>query len=584
MSEKRTIRHGSTWKRILRYLKPDLPWFILSLLFTLLSVILTLYVPILAGHAIDCIVTAGEVDFTGLTHELGLILICVLATSVLQWLTSTVNNRITFHAVRDIRNDAFEHLHTLPLSYLDGQSTGTTVSKMISDVDTFADGLLLGFSQLFSGILTIIGTLVFMLTIHPVIALVVVIVTPLSLLVARFIATRTHDMFRRQSEIRAEETALVDEMISGQKLVQSFGRQDMLLERFDEVNKRLQDCSLKATFFSSLTNPCTRFVNSVVYAAVALSGALTVISGGLSVGGLTSFLNYANQYTKPFNEISGVMTELQNALACAERIFGLIDTPSETPDCKDTDPDRIFTGSVDLDHISFSYRADQQLINDFSLHVEPGMKVAIVGPTGCGKTTVINLIMRFYDVRSGSIRLDGIDTKEISRSQLRKNIGMVLQDTWLFAGTIRDNIRISKPDATDEEIIAAARSAHSHSFIRKLPQGYDTVIGESGGSLSQGQKQLLCITRLMLSPPPILILDEATSSIDTRTEMRIQKAFARLMNGRTSFIVAHRLSTIRNADLIIVMDKGKILETGTHDELLKLNGFYSMLYNSQFEH
>lgn len=584
MSEKRTIRHGSTWKRILRYLKPDLPWFILSLLFTLLSVILTLYVPILAGHAIDCIVTAGEVDFTGLTHELGLILICVLATSVLQWLTSTVNNRITFHAVRDIRNDAFEHLHTLPLSYLDGQSTGTTVSKMISDVDTFADGLLLGFSQLFSGILTIIGTLVFMLTIHPVIALVVVIVTPLSLLVARFIATRTHDMFRRQSEIRAEETALVDEMISGQKLVQSFGRQDMLLERFDEVNKRLQDCSLKATFFSSLTNPCTRFVNSVVYAAVALSGALTVISGGLSVGGLTSFLNYANQYTKPFNEISGVMTELQNALACAERIFGLIDTPSETPDCKDTDPDRIFTGSVDLDHISFSYRADQQLINDFSLHVEPGMKVAIVGPTGCGKTTVINLIMRFYDVRSGSIRLDGIDTKEISRSQLRRNIGMVLQDTWLFAGTIRDNIRISKPDATDEEIIAAARSAHSHSFIRKLPQGYDTIIGESGGSLSQGQKQLLCITRLMLSPPPILILDEATSSIDTRTEMRIQKAFARLMNGRTSFIVAHRLSTIRNADLIIVMDKGKILETGTHDELLKLNGFYSMLYNSQFEH
>lgn len=584
MSEKRTIRHGSTWKRILRYLKPDLPWFILSLLFTLLSVILTLYVPILAGHAIDCIVTAGEVDFPGLTHELGLILICVLATSVLQWLTSTVNNRITFHAVRDIRNDAFEHLHTLPLSYLDGQSTGTTVSKMISDVDTFADGLLLGFSQLFSGILTIIGTLVFMLTIHPVIALVVVIVTPLSLLVARFIATRTHDMFRRQSEIRAEETALVDEMISGQKLVQSFGRQDMLLESFDEVNKRLQDCSLKATFFSSLTNPCTRFVNSVVYAAVALSGALTVITGGLSVGGLTSFLNYANQYTKPFNEISGVMTELQNALACAERIFGLIDTPSETPDCKDTDPDRIFTGSVDLDHISFSYRADQQLINDFSLHVDPGMKVAIVGPTGCGKTTVINLIMRFYDVRSGSIRLDGIDTKEISRSQLRKNIGMVLQDTWLFAGTIRDNIRISKPDATDEEIIAAARSAHSHSFIRKLPQGYDTVIGESDGSLSQGQKQLLCITRLMLSPPPILILDEATSSIDTRTEMRIQKAFARLMNGRTSFIVAHRLSTIRNADLIIVMDKGKILETGTHDELLKLNGFYSMLYNSQFEH
>lgn len=584
MADRKPFIRTSVWKRILRYLKPDLPWFLLSLLFTLISVILTLYVPILAGRAIDCIVTAGEVDFTGLARHLTVILICILTTSVLQWLTSTVNNRITFHAVRDIRNDAFTHLHSLPLSYLDGQTTGATVSKMISDVDTFADGLLLGFSQLFSGVLTIAGTLVFMVIIHPLIALVVVVVTPLSLLVARFIATRTHDMFRRQSEIRAEETALVDEMISGQKLIQSFGRQEALLDEFDAINSRLQSCSLKATFFSSITNPSTRFVNSIVYAAVALSGALTVMSGGLTVGGLTSFLSYANQYTKPFNEISGVMTELQNALACAERIFGLIDTPSEVPDPESTGKDCVFTGAIDLDHISFSYSEDQPLIRDFTLHVKPGQKVAIVGPTGCGKTTVINLIMRFYDVQSGAIRLDGTDTREMTRHLLRKNIGMVLQDTWLFAGTIRENICIANPDASEEDMIAAAKAAHSHSFIRKLPDGYDTVIGESGGSLSQGQKQLLCITRLMLSPPPVLILDEATSSIDTRTEIRIQKAFARLMNGRTSFIVAHRLSTIQNADMIIVMDKGHILETGTHEELLKMNGFYANLYNSQFEH
>lgn len=583
MSDKKLPGRKNIWKRILLYLKPDLIWFMVSLLFTLISVALTLYIPILIGRAIDCIVSAGNVDFAKLASQLTIILFCILVTSVLQWLTTTINNRITFHAVRDIRADAFSHLHTLPLSFLDSQSTGTTVSKMITDVDTFADGLLLGFSQLFSGVLTILGTLVFMVTIHPLIALVVVVVTPLSLLVARFIATRTHSMFRRQSEIRAEETALVDEMISGQKLVQSFGRQDALMEEFDSMNARLQNCSLKATFFSSITNPSTRFVNSIVYASVALSGALTAISGGLSIGGLTSFLSYANQYTKPFNEISGVMTELQNALACAERIFGLIDTPSEKADPSSTTSDRIFTGELDLDHISFSYSEDQDLIRDFSLHAEPGMKIAIVGPTGCGKTTIINLIMRFYDVQSGKILLDGIDVNGISRRELRKNIGMVLQDTWLFSGTIRDNIRISKPDATEEEIIAAAKAAHSHSFIRKLPHGYDTYIGESGGSLSQGQKQLLCITRLMLSPPPILILDEATSSIDTRTEIRIQKAFAKLMNGRTSFIVAHRLSTIQNADNIIVMNKGHIIETGTHDELLSLNGFYKKLYNSQFE-
>lgn len=583
MSDKKLPGRKNIWKRILLYLKPDLIWFMVSLLFTLISVALTLYIPILIGRAIDCIVSAGNVDFAKLASQLTIILFCILVTSVLQWLTTTINNRITFHAVRDIRADAFSHLHTLPLSFLDSQSTGTTVSKMITDVDTFADGLLLGFSQLFSGVLTILGTLVFMVTIHPLIALVVVVVTPLSLLVARFIATRTHSMFRRQSEIRAEETALVDEMISGQKLVQSFGRQDALMEEFDSMNARLQNCSLKATFFSSITNPSTRFVNSIVYASVALSGALTAISGGLSIGGLTSFLSYANQYTKPFNEISGVMTELQNALACAERIFGLIDTPSEKADPSSTNSDRIFTGELDLDHISFSYSEDQDLIRDFSLHAEPGMKIAIVGPTGCGKTTIINLIMRFYDVQSGKILLDGIDVNGISRRELRKNIGMVLQDTWLFSGTIRDNIRISKPDATEEEIIAAAKAAHSHSFIRKLPHGYDTYIGESGGSLSQGQKQLLCITRLMLSPPPILILDEATSSIDTRTEIRIQKAFAKLMNGRTSFIVAHRLSTIQNADNIIVMNKGHIIETGTHDELLSLNGFYKKLYNSQFE-
>lgn len=575
---------GKTWQRILRCLKPDLPLFVFSLLLALVSVVLTLYVPILAGRAIDCIVTAGQVDFASLARILTVIVLCVLVTAILQWCMTTVNNRITFNAVRDIRNEAFTHLHTLPLSFLDTQPTGATVSKMIADVDTFADGLLLGFSQFFTGVLTIVGTLVFMLTIHPLIALVVVVVTPLSLLVARFIATRTHAMFKKQSEIRAEETALIDEAVSSQKLVQAFNRQQPILEQFDGINERLRDCSLRATFFSSITNPSTRFVNSIVYAAVALSGAFTALSGGLTVGALTSFLSYANQYTKPFNEISGVLTELQNALACAERIFDFIDTPGETPDPADAPNEgTVFKGHVEMKDVAFSYTEDRPLIRNFSMDVQPGQRIAIVGPTGCGKTTVINLIMRFYDVREGAILMDGTDTRSMTRALLRRNIGMVLQDTWLFAGTIRDNIVIGKPDATEEEIIAAAKAAHAHSFIRRLPDGYDTVIGESGGTLSQGQKQLLCITRLMLAPPPVLILDEATSSIDTRTEIRIQKAFATLMEGRTSFIVAHRLSTIRNADKIIVMNNGQILETGTHTELLSRGGFYADLYNSQFE-
>ena len=581
---KKLTGNGKTWRRILRCLKPDLPLFLFSLLLALVSVVLTLYVPILAGRAIDCIVTAGQVDFVSLARILTVIGICVLITAVLQWCMTTVNNRITFNAVRDIRNEAFTHLHALPLSFLDTQPTGATVSKMIADVDTFADGLLLGFSQFFTGVLTIFGTLIFMLTIHPLIALVVVVVTPLSLLVARFIATRTHAMFKKQSEIRAEETALIDEAVSSQKLVQAFNRQQPILEQFDDINERLRDCSLHATFFSSITNPSTRFVNSIVYAAVALSGAFTALAGGLTVGALTSFLSYANQYTKPFNEISGVLTELQNALACAERIFDFIDTPGETPDPADADKvDKVFEGRVEMKDVSFSYTEDRPLIRDFSMEVEPGQRIAIVGPTGCGKTTVINLIMRFYDVKEGAILMDGTDTRSMTRALLRRNIGMVLQDTWLFAGTIRDNIVIGKPDATEDEIIAAAKAAHAHSFIRRLPDGYDTVIGESGGTLSQGQKQLLCITRLMLSPPPVLILDEATSSIDTRTEIRIQKAFATLMEGRTSFIVAHRLSTIRNADRIIVMNNGQILETGTHTELLSRGGFYADLYNSQFE-
>ena len=571
-----------TLRRVMRYIKPHLKWLLLSLLLSLLTVALTLYIPILVGRAVDCIVSAGSVDFSGLYGALLAIGVCAALTSVFQWVMNTINNLITYRTVKDIRRDAFSHIQTLPLKYLDAHPAGETVSRMISDVDTFADGLLMGFTQLFTGLATIIGTLCFMLTLSPTITLVVVLITPVSLLVANFIATRTYSMFRLQSKTRGEQTALIDEAIGEAKLVAAFGHSSKTLAQFDEINEHLRDCSLQATFFSSLTNPCTRFVNSLVYAGVGLTGALAAVSGVLTVGGLSSFLSYANQYTKPFNEISGVITELQNALACAGRIFELIDEPAQEPDSNSAETLADPSGEIDIRGVDFSYSPDKPLIENFSLHVKPGQHVAIVGPTGCGKTTMINLLMRFYDVNSGEIRVDGVETREITRSSLRQNIGMVLQDTWLTAGTIRDNIAMSRPDATNEEIIAAAKAAHAHSFIRRLPDGYDTVIGESGGQLSQGQKQLLCIARVMLALPPMLILDEATSSIDTRTEHRIQKAFASLMQGRTSFIVAHRLSTIRHADVILVMREGKVIEQGTHETLLAKGGFYATLYNSQF--
>ena len=571
-----------TMRRVLRYLKPHLPWLILSLLLALISVALTLYVPILVGRAIDCIVSAGKVDFTGLTRALLIMGACVAMTSVCQWVMNTINNRITYRTVMDIRRDAFSHIQKLPLKYLDAHPAGDTVSRMISDVDTFADGLLMGFTQLFTGLATIIGTLIFMLTLSPAITLVVVLITPVSLLVANFIANRTYSMFRQQSKTRGEQTSLIDEAIGEAKLVAAFGHGDQTLAQFDEINERLRECSLQATFFSSLTNPCTRFVNSLVYAGVGLTGALAAVSGVLTVGGLSSFLSYANQYTKPFNEISGVITELQNALACAGRMFELIDEPAQEPDSPVSDALVNPEGKISIRDVSFSYTPDKPLIEGFSLDVRPGQHVAIVGPTGCGKTTMINLLMRFYDVNSGEIRVDGHETRALTRTSLRQNIGMVLQDTWLTAGTIRDNIAMSRPEASLDEVIAAAKAAHAHSFIRRLPDGYDTVIGESGGQLSQGQKQLLCIARVMLALPPMLILDEATSSIDTRTEHRIQKAFASMMQGRTSFIVAHRLSTIRHADVILVMRDGKVIEQGTHEALLRKQGFYAELYNSQF--
>lgn len=572
-----------TLGKVFGYMKKYIPLLIFSLIFAAISVALTLYFPILTGRAIDLIVDKGRVDFDGILSISTKAGIIALITGVTQWLMNTCNNRMTYGIVRDIRTDAFKKLEKLPLSYIDSHSHGDMVSRIIADVDTFADGLLMGFTQLFSGVATIIGTLIFMLTINVKITLVVVFITPVSLFVASFIANKTYSMFQLQSKTRGEQTALIEEMIGNQKVVQAFNHEDEALEQFDEINGRLQKYSLRAIFFSSLTNPSTRFVNSLVYAGVGITGALSAISGnGISVGQLSCFLTYANQYTKPFNEISGVITELQNALACAARIFELIEEPAEQPDTWDAVELTQADGRVDIEDVSFSYVPEQHLIEDFNLHVTPGQRVAVVGPTGCGKTTLINLLMRFYDVNSGTISVSGTDIMQMTRSSLRKNYGMVLQETWLKRGTVRDNIIMGKPDATEEEILAAAKASHAHSFIKRLPNGYDTLITEDGGNLSQGQKQLLCITRVMLCLPPMLILDEATSSIDTRTEIRIQKAFLTMMKGRTSFIVAHRLSTIRESDIILVMRDGKIIEQGNHDSLIQKGGFYADLYNSQF--
>ena len=572
-------------EKVFRYVRPYSAALIGSLLLALVYVAMSLYIPILVGQAVDFIVDKGAVKFVPMSQKLLQIGICATVAAFAQWLMSQINNFVTFRVTRDIRDEAFRHIQVLPLSYLDSHPQGDTVSRVISDVDTFADGLLMGFTQLFTGMMTIAGTLILMLTIRPSVALVVIVITPLSLVVANFIASRTYSMFRLQSSTRGEQTALIDETIGEMKLVRAFGQEESLLAQFDEVNERLEKYSLRAIFFSSMTNPATRFVNSVVYAAVALTGALMCIGGAaFTVGNLSTFLNYANQYTKPFNEISGVVTELQNALACAGRVFELIEAPARSPEPdKPQQPEKV-EGAVEIRDLRFSYVPEKPLIDYFNLTVESGQRIAIVGPTGCGKTTFINLLMRFYDPIGGEILLDGVNTRFMSRAALRRSVGMVLQDTWLKAGTIRDNITMGKPDATDEEVITAARQAHAHSFIKRLPRGYDTVIGESGGNLSQGQKQLLCIARVMLCLPPMLILDEATSSIDTRTEIRIQKAFDTMMKGRTSFIVAHRLSTIREADLILVMRDGHIVEQGTHEELLAKRGFYEELYRSQFAH
>ena len=571
-------------KKVLRRIRRYWGSLIVSLILATIYVVMTLYIPILVGNAIDCIVDAGRVDFAAMAGYLQGVVICAAVAALSQWLMSQLNNRMTYQVTRDIRNEAFQHIQKLPLSYLDAHPQGDIVSRVIADVDTFADGLLMGFTQLFTGIMTIFGTLLFMLRIHWGIALVVVCITPLSLLVANFIATRTYSMFRLQTVTRGEQTGLIDETIGNIKVVRAFGHEDASMEQFDEINGRLQTASLKAIFFSSLVNPCTRFVNSVVYAGVGLTGALIAIGGGISVGNLTSFLNYANQYTKPFNEISGVVTELQNALACAGRVFELIEAPERTPEPETPQRPQRVQGSVEIHDLKFSYVPEKPLIEDFNLSVKPGQRIAIVGPTGCGKTTFINLLMRFYDPDGGEILLDGVNTRHMRRDDLRHCVGMVLQDTWLKAGTIRENIAMGKPDATEEEILAAAKQAHAHSFIRRLPQGYDTVVSENGGNLSQGQKQLLCIARVMLCLPPMLFLDEATSSIDTRTEIKIQKAFDTMMRGRTSFIVAHRLSTIREADVILVMKDGHIVEQGKHEELLQKQGFYAKLYQSQFAH
>ena len=579
-------RQKDTYIKVLNYMKPYWFYLALSLVLAAVTVALTLYLPKLTGFAVDEIIEQGRVNFTGILQILKLMAGTILITAVAQWIMNICNNKMTYEIVRDIRNEAFRKIEILPLKYIDGHSYGEITSRVIADVDQFADGLLMGFTQLFTGVMTILGTLLFMLTTDVGITLVVVLITPLSFFVAGFIAKRTFTMFRVQSETRGEQTALIDEMIGNQKVVQAFSHEKKAMERFDEINERLRACSLRAIFYSSITNPATRFVNNVVYAGVGLVGALSAVAGRISVGDLSCLLSYANQYTKPFNEISGVVTELQNALACASRIFDLIEEEPQVPEKENatviSGREGGVRGNVELSHVYFSYTEEQKLIEDFNLKVQPGQRIAIVGPTGCGKTTLINLLMRFYDVTGGKISVEGCDVRDVTRKSLRKSFGMVLQDTWLKAGTIRENIGMGKPDATEEEIIAAAKASHAHSFIKRLPQGYETVITEEGGGLSQGQKQLLCIARVMLCLPPMLILDEATSSIDTRTEMKIQEAFLRMMEGRTSFIVAHRLSTIREADVILVMRDGHIVEQGRHEELLEKKGFYAQLYNSQF--
>ena len=587
--DKKKVNQKETLLKVLAYIRPYKFLMALTIIMAAVSVALTLYLPILTGDAVDLLIYIFDPSslnvaspWPALFFILKKMAVVILLTAVTQWIMNICNNKIVYSIIQDIRKKAFRRLEELPLKYLDAHSHGDIVSRVVADVDQFADGLLIGFTQLFTGVITILGTLLFMLSVNVGITVVVVVITPVSLFVASFIAKKTFSMFKLQSETRGEQTALINEMIGNQKVVQAFNREDETLERFDEINGRLEKCSLRAIFFSSLTNPCTRFVNSLVYTGVGLTGAFAVLRGGLSVGQLTCFLSYANQYTKPFNEISGVITELQNALACAARIFELIEEKPQEPDAENAMVLENAEGEVNLDHVSFSYVPDKKLIEDLNLSVKPGQRIAIVGPTGCGKTTIINLLMRFYDVDQGSISVDGANIQDITRKSLRTSYGMVLQETWLKRGTIRDNITVGKPDATEEEIIAAAKASHAHSFIRRLPNGYDTVIGEDGGSLSGGQKQLLCITRVMLSLPPMLILDEATSSIDTRTEIKIQKAFATMMEGRTSFIVAHRLSTIQNADVILVMKDGHIIEQGNHEQLLAKGGFYAQLYNSQF--
>lgn len=572
----------ATILKILKYLKPYSVLAVLSLLFAAASVVLTLYLPILIGNAIDYIIDSAHVDFESILKILMRMAVVIGLTALFQWLMNIINNRITYSVVKDIRTKAFANLQRLPLSYLDGKSSGDIMSRIVTDVDQFSDGLLMGFTQFFTGVMTILGTLVFMLRINVTISLVVILITPVSLFVAAFISKRTYTMFKRQSETRGEMTAHIDEMIGQLKVVKAFGHEDEATEQFDRINEKLQGFSLRAIFFSSITNPATRFVNSLVYTGVGITGAISAINGGISIGQLTSFLNYANQYTKPFNEISGVITELQNALSCAARVFELIEEKPEIPEPEGAVILENADGHVAIEQVSFSYDSNKKLIENLNLDIKPGQRIAIVGPTGCGKSTLINLIMRFYDVRAGKISVDDVDIRQMTRESLRQNYGMVLQETWLRAGTIRDNIMFGKPDATEEDVIRAAKEAYAHSFIKRLPNGYDTVIGEDGGNLSQGQKQLLCIARVMLTLPPMLILDEATSSIDTRTEIKIQKAFAKMMEGRTSFIVAHRLSTIKEADKILVMKDGAVIEQGTHDELLSAKGFYANLYNSQF--